>query len=93
MELTDAAKSTAELTEEDIEMAYLCRGAMRERLHAEVALNTAFDHSMFPEAMMHTTFLPQIERADMDDLKKFQGWEEQLKAACREMWRKVVLCS
>ena len=81
--LSDAAKTTSELTEEDIEMAYLCRGAMRERLHAEVALNTAFDHCVFPEAMTHTTFLPQIERADLADLKKFQGWEEQLKAACR----------
>ena len=59
----------ADVTVEDIELAYMCRGTMRERLHAEVALNTAFDYSIFPDELTHTTFLPPVMRADTEDLR------------------------
>jgi hypothetical protein len=73
----------ADITDEDIEMTYATRGAMRERLHAQVALNAALEHGVFPETIPDTVFLPRVEKARVEDLKTFQGWEEQLKAVCR----------
>jgi hypothetical protein len=72
-----------EVTDEDIEMAYNSRGAMRERLYAEVALNTALDCGVFSEFLPHSVFLPSAEKALTEDLKTFRAWEEQLKAICR----------
>lgn len=72
-----------EVTEEDIEIAYNSRGAMRERLHAVVALNTAIEHGVFPDTDHHSVFLPTAEKARTDDLRKFRVWGEQLKTACR----------
>lgn len=82
-ELMDVSPVVVEITGEDIDMMYKTRGSMRERLHAEVALNTAFDHAVFPERTTDTVFLPTVEKAHNDDLKRFQAWEEQLKAVCR----------
>jgi hypothetical protein len=76
-------REVADVTEEDIELAYLTRGLMRERLHAEVALNTATEYGVFSDTIPHTTFLPTAEKALPEDLKTFQVWEEQLKAVCR----------
>ena len=56
---------------------------MRDRLHAEVALNIALKHGVFSENIPQTIFLPNAENALMEDLKTFQAWEEQLKAVCR----------
>jgi hypothetical protein len=56
---------------------------MRERLHAESALNTAFDHGVFPEGTTDTSFLQPVRKACNEDLERFRAWEEQLKAACR----------
>ena len=64
-------------------MTYRARGMMRERLHAEVALNTALEHGVFSENIPQTIFLPTAEKAHTEDLKKFQAWEEQLKTLCR----------
>ena len=72
-----------DVTDEDIELAYMCRRTMRERLHAEVALNTAFNYCVFPDELMHTMFLPPVMRADMEDLRMIHKWDDQLKAACR----------
>ena len=72
-----------DVTEEDIEYAYLMRGAMRERLHAEVALNTAIEHGVFHDTEQHSVFLPTAEKANTEDLHKFRTWENQLKMACR----------
>jgi hypothetical protein len=72
-----------EVTNEDIEAAHDCRGNMRERLYAEVALNTAFDCGVFSERALHTVFLPSAEKALSEDLIKFRGWEEHLKAVSR----------
>jgi hypothetical protein len=52
-----------EVTDEDIDMVYENRAAMRERLHADVALNTALNHGVFPEAAPDTVFLPPVEKA------------------------------
>ena len=82
-ESMDDAPITVEVTDEDIELAYESRGATRERLHAEIALNTALDHAVFQDGTTSTVFLPTAEKAHMDDIKTFKGWEEQLKAACR----------
>ena len=71
------------VTDEDIEVAYQTRGMMRERLHAEVALNTAIEHGVFTGTIPQTTFLPMAEKAYRGDLKTFQAWEEQLKTICR----------
>ena len=71
------------VTDEDIELAYTARGTMRERLYAEVALNIARDNGVLPEGTADTTFLPMAEKALPSDLKKIQGWEEQLKTVCR----------
>ena len=72
-----------EVTEEDIDMAYRTRGTMRERLNAEVALNTAFNHGVFSEIMSHTVFLPTAEKACTEDLRTFRAWDDRLKAICR----------
>ena len=72
-----------EVTDEDIEATYNSRGAMRERLHAEVALNTALDCGVFPEVVTHTVFLPSEKKTRMENLKTYRAWEEQLKAICR----------
>jgi hypothetical protein len=72
-----------EVTEEDIELAYEARGMMRERLYAEIAMNTAIEYGVFSEDVSQTVYLPIAERAARDDLKVFQLWGEQLKAACR----------
>ena len=77
------APAIADVTDEDIELAYMCRGTMRERLHAEVALNTALDYCVFPDELTHTTFLPPVMRADVEDLRMIHEWDDQLKAACR----------
>ena len=73
----------AEVTDEDIEVTYASRGPMRERLYAEVALNTAFDNGVFSESPAHTVYLPMAERAASEDLRTFLAWEEHLKAVCR----------
>ena len=72
-----------DVTDEDIEQAYQTRGLMRERLHAEVALDTAVEFGIFSERTPPTVFLPPAERALAGDLDKFHAWEEQLKAVCR----------
>ena len=71
------------VTEEDIEVAYETRGLMRERLHAEVAVNIGLDFGVFPATASHTTFLPPAEKAHPSDLDTFRRWHEQLKAVCR----------
>jgi hypothetical protein len=73
-----------EVTDEDIELAYLTRGPMRERLHAEVALNTAVDYGVFSGIVPQSTFLPLAGKAHPRDLETFRAWEEQLKTACRK---------
>jgi hypothetical protein len=73
----------AEVTNEDIEAAHESRGTMRERLYAEMALNTAFDCGVFSDQAIKTVFLPTTERALSEDLIKFRAWEEQLKAVSR----------
>jgi hypothetical protein len=73
-----------EVTEEDIETAHDLRVGMRERLNAEVALNTAFDRGVFSDSTLQTAFLAPVDKADTEDLKTFRAWEEQLKAACRK---------
>jgi hypothetical protein len=77
------AGEAVEVTEEDIEMTYNTRGALREKLYAEVALNTALECGVFSEVKPQTVFLPVAERAHADDLRTFRAWEEQLKAVCR----------
>ena len=72
-----------EITEEDIDVMYECRGAMRERLYAEVALDTAIKCGVFSNDALQTVFLPIAENAHIDDLKIFRAWEEQLKMICR----------
>lgn len=72
-----------DVTEEDIEAAYDTRVGMRERLNAEVALNTAFDLGVFSDSTSQTAFLPPANKAGTEDLKTFHAWEEQLKAVCR----------
>ena len=71
------------VTDEDIELAYETRGLMREKLHADVAVNTAGDYGVFVGAGSETVFLPTAERALPEDLTLFSAWDEQLKAVCR----------
>ena len=75
--------SEEEVTDELIDEVYDSRGAMRERLYAEVALNTALDCEIFSNATLHTVFLPNPEKARTTDLKVFHAWDERLKAVCR----------
>ena len=72
-----------EITDEVINAVYDSRGAMRERLYAEVALNTALNSGVFSDTKSLTVFLPTAERASVEDIRMFRGWEEQLKAVCR----------
>ena len=72
-----------EVTDEDIDITYKSRGAMRERLYAEAALNTAYEHGVFSDCSTDTVFLPPAEKSNTEDLKMFRAWEEHLKAACR----------
>jgi hypothetical protein len=72
-----------EITDDDIDVMYDSRGTMRERLHAEVALNTALEYGVFPSAKLQTVYMPRVEKAHKEDLKTFQAWEEHLKAVCR----------
>jgi hypothetical protein len=72
-----------EVTEEDIESAYQCRVAMRERLYAEVAMNTATEFGVFSDIKAHTTFLPTATKADSEQMEMFQAWDEQLKSVTR----------
>ena len=46
---------------------------MREKLYAEVPLNTAFDCGVFSEQPLHTAFLPVAENALSEDIIKFRG--------------------
>ena len=71
------------ITEDDIEMAYESRGMMRERLYAEVTMNTAIDHGVFSEIRAHTVFKPTAEKAAEEQLETFQVWAEQLKTVTR----------
>ena len=71
------------MTDKLINKVYEAREAMRERLYAEVALNTAFDCEVFSNATLHTVFLPMPDKAQTDDLNRFCAWEEHLKAVCR----------
>jgi hypothetical protein len=73
----------ADVTDEDIEAAYESRGNMRERLYAEVALNTAFGAGVFSEIVPPTTFLPMAEKACSEDMTTFRAWGERLKSLCR----------
>jgi Helitron helicase-like domain at N-terminus len=75
---------TAEITEEDIMTAYECRVAMRERLYAEVAMNTATEYGVFSDIKAHTTFLPTADIADAEQMERFQVWDEQLKSVTRK---------
>lgn len=77
------APEAIEVTDEDIEAAHDSRGAMRERLYAEVALNTAFDCGVFSDRPIHTVFLPTPKKAHRDDLNTFEAWEKHLKDVCR----------
>ena len=72
-----------DITDEDIEGAYNSRGGMRERLHAEMSLNTALDCGIFSELRSPTAFLPTAERVPAEELGVYKAWEEQLKAICR----------
>ena len=72
-----------DVTDEDIEAAYDSRGNMRERLYAEVSLNTAFGAGVFSEIVPPTTFLPLVEKACSTDLMTFHSWGERLKSLCR----------
>jgi hypothetical protein len=73
-----------EITEDDIESAYECRVAMRERLYAEVAMNTASAYGVFASVKAHTVFLPTAEKADTEELNIFQVWGEQLRTVTRK---------
>jgi hypothetical protein len=75
---------TADITEDDIESAYECRVAMRERLYAEVAMNTATDNGIFSDVKVPTAYLPTAEKADTEQLTIFQAWGDQLKAVTRK---------
>ena len=79
----DFPSEIEEVTDELIDEVYEARGGMRERLYAEVALNTAFDCEVFSNATLHTVFLPMPDKAQTDDLNRFHAWEECLKAVCR----------
>ncbi|KAF8799238.1 hypothetical protein BYT27DRAFT_7264249 [Phlegmacium glaucopus] len=72
-----------EVTEDDIEIMYESRGAMRERLYAQLAMTTAIDCRVFSEVKSDTVFFLHAERAAREDLKTFQAWGEQLKAVTR----------
>jgi hypothetical protein len=72
-----------EVTEDDVEQAYEARGTMRERLFAEVAMSTAIECGVFSQEKTHTVFLPTAERANVNKLKTFEAWGQQLKAVCR----------
>ncbi|KAF8804167.1 hypothetical protein BYT27DRAFT_7214241 [Phlegmacium glaucopus] len=73
----------SEPTEEDIAQAYESRGTMRERLYAQVTMNTAIECGVFSEGKADTVFLPTAGRADNEDLKTFIEWGEKLRAAVR----------
>jgi hypothetical protein len=77
------SQEEVEVSELDIEMAHDSRGTMRERLYAEVALNTAFDCGIFSDTTLHTVFWPMAERAHTEDLKTYKAWEDRLKSVCR----------
>ena len=73
--MTDAMVVQSEIaavTDEDVEMAYENRAAMRERLHAEVALNTALDHGVFPEDTPPSVFLPTAEKRGRRTSRSFR---------------------
>ena len=72
-----------EVMEEDIDMMHRSRVMMRERFHAVIAMNMAFEYGVFPETVAQTVLLPTAKRALTEDLKTFQAWENQLKAVCR----------
>jgi hypothetical protein len=72
-----------QITEEDIECAYESRLAMRERLYAEAAMNTAVKHGVFADVKVHTVFLPTAEKADAEQMIMFEAWGEQLRAVTR----------
>jgi hypothetical protein len=65
-----------DVTNEDIDATHDARGAMRERIYAEVALNTALDCSIFSDFILHTVFLPLAKKANSEDIKMFHAWEE-----------------
>lgn len=71
------------ITKEDIELAYKTRGEMRERLYAEVAMNTAIKYGMFSKIKMHTIFMPTAEKAATEHLERFWVWAEQLRTVMR----------
>ena len=73
----------ADVTEEDIELAFQSRGQMRDRLQAETALNIAIEHGVFSERMPLATFLPLVDKALPEDMNTFKAWNDQLKAVCR----------
>ena len=56
---------------------------MRERLYAEVAMNTAIDYGVFSSARAHTVFLPVAEKADLEQLTTFEAWGNQLNTVTR----------
>jgi hypothetical protein len=71
------------ITEDDIETAYKLRGTMRERMYAEVSMNTALEHGVFSEKKAQTVFLPVAEKADTEQLKMYQAWAEHLQTVTR----------
>lgn len=77
------APENIDITEEDIELAYELRGAMRERWYAQVAMNTAYEQGVFSEEKAHTVFLPLADKADPDQLVTIEHWAEELRKATR----------
>ncbi|KAF8809982.1 hypothetical protein BYT27DRAFT_7209905 [Phlegmacium glaucopus] len=73
-----------ETTEEDIEFAYELRGTMREKLYAQVLMDTAMGCGIFLDIQPQTVYLPNVVVADSKDLVIFRHWEEQLKKATKK---------
>ncbi|KAF8816193.1 hypothetical protein BYT27DRAFT_7248501 [Phlegmacium glaucopus] len=80
----DYMSDSVETTEEDIEFAYDSRGTMREKLYAQVSMDTAMGCGIFSDIRPHTVYLPNAVVADTKDVIIFRRWEEQLKTATRK---------
>lgn len=83
-EIQAAIALEEEITEDDIERAWLMRNDARERLYGENAVNLAYDVGFFQEAEQDTQSSKTARAMQPNEAEKITAWESQLKAVARE---------
>lgn len=78
------AANFSEITNDNIERAYLMKTNARERLYGESAVNLGYDVGFFTETEEDVTYTYAARKLQDDEGQKIRTWETQLKATTRE---------